>query len=101
MTRLAGTLTRLINDDRYTRGISLLLAVLTGVVLVLRPAARADGAAIVDRVALALALIGIIGGIVHGIGHRSDRWLLQRAAKPWFAWGFMLAGGAWLAWSEF
>jgi predicted membrane protein len=100
MTRLAATLASFANDRRNARGISLLLAALVAIVLVLRPAARADGASIADRAALALALIGAIGGIAHGIGHLSERWLLRRAAQPWLAWIAMAAGGAWLAWPE-
>ncbi|HUN50190.1 MAG TPA: cyd operon YbgE family protein [Candidatus Sulfotelmatobacter sp.] len=92
MTRLA----ELLRQERVARPISGVLAALVAVVVLWHPTARGDDAAIADRIALALALVGAIGGISHGIGHQSERWLLPRLATPRVAWPLMTAGGLWL-----
>lgn len=96
LERIARRAAAIATEGPGPRLLSLFLVALTGLAVALRPAVLGDGASIADRVALALALVGAIGGAAHGIGHRSQNWLLRRAAIPWVAWAMMAAGGLWL-----
>jgi hypothetical protein len=96
---IARRLAALVPDGPGPRLLSLLLVALVALAIVLQPSVLGDGASIADRVALALALVGAIGGAAHGFGHRSQNWLLRRAAIPWVAWASMLGGGLWLTFS--
>mgnify|MGYP001598461846 FL=1 len=86
----------LLRQERAARPISGLLVALVAVVVLWHPTARSDDAGVADRIALALALVGAIGGISHGIGHQSERWLLPRLATPRIAWPLMAGGALWL-----
>jgi len=88
-------------DGRGPRTLSLLLVALALLAVAGHPAALAEAAPFADRTALALVLLGAIGGTAHGIGHASQNWLLRRLALPWVAWALLAAGGLWLAYRLF
>lgn len=78
--------------------ISLLLSAAAAATLAARPELRIDGAPWPDRIALALVVVGIIGGFIHGSGFTVTRRLARFAADPRFSWPAMILGLAWLVW---
>ncbi len=78
--------------------VSLLLSAAAAAILLARPELRVDHAPWADRVALALVVVGIIGGFIHGIGFAPARHLSRLAADPRFSWPAMVLGLAWLIW---
>ena len=82
--------------SRPARAVSLALVVLVAAVAAWHPSAIADGAAIPDRIALALALTGAVGGMAHAVGHTAERRFVRRLAMPLLAWPLMITGTLWL-----
>lgn len=75
-----------------SRGLSLALAALLGIVILRHPEWTAEAAGWTARAGLAFALIGLVGAVAYGFGHRPERRLLQLVQSPKVAWPAMLAG---------
>lgn len=78
------------------RAVSFGLTLAAAIVLAVKPLAFGDLASVPDRIALAVVLVGMVGGITHGAGHRSERRLVRWTARPIVAWPAMGLGALWL-----
>jgi hypothetical protein len=78
------------------RAVSCGLSLAAAVVLALKPLVLGDLASVPDRIALAVVLVGMVGGIAHGAGQKSERRVLRWTAHPAVAWPAMGLGALWL-----
>ena len=74
------------------RGISIVLAVLVGIVILRNPEWASASAGWIESVGLAIVLVGLIGAAAYGFGHRPEQRVLQFVQSPKVAWPTMLAG---------
>lgn len=81
-----------------TAWLSLALAAAGVALLVWRPDLLGDRPAIIERVAQAGLLVGMVGSALHGLGIRPGRRLSRLAADPRVAWPILLLGSGYLVW---
>lgn len=74
------------------RGISIVLAVLVGIVILRNPEWASASAGWIESVGLAIVLVGLIGAAAYGFGHLPEQRVLQFVQSPKVAWSAMLVG---------
>ena len=75
---------------------SLLLVLATVAIIVAFVDFSGSGGGVVERSMEALAMIGAIGGLLHGIGFQPASPVVRALQNPRFAWPAMLAGSLYL-----
>lgn len=79
------------------RAVSLLAAGTLALVIMLYPVALSRSGAMPPHGLLALVMLGISAGFVHGVGFKPKAWLWRALFHPLLAWLLMAAGFALLS----
>lgn len=79
------------------RVLSLLLAAAILALFIASPSLVMRGEILLTQAIMPVALLGIVGGIVYGMGWRPRSEVLAAMISPWAAWPIMLSSAAFLA----